>query len=73
MYVVHVLVGKTIVDRSIFDTIQTASEYARNKVREKVWKFSNNTVYYGNLVTNVYEIDFKKTSDYRDEHILSFS
>lgn len=73
MYIVHVVVGETVVDRSIFDTIYAASEYARLKVREKVWKLADNTVYYGNVVTNIYEIDFEKTTDYRDEHILSFS
>jgi hypothetical protein len=29
-------------------------------------------VFYGNVESRVYEIDFEKSSDHQDEHILSF-
>ena len=72
MFVTNVVVGEHILDRAVFDNIKHASEYALNKSREKVWKLADNSVFYGNVESRVYEIDFEKPSDHKDEHILSF-
>ena len=72
MFFTNVLVNDHILDRAVFDNIKDASKYAVEKSREKVWKLDDNSVFYGNVESRVYEIDFEKPSDYRDEHILSF-
>jgi hypothetical protein len=73
MYLVHVSIGSTIVDRSVFDTLQSAEKYARDKSQEKVWKLSDTQIYYGNIESDVYDIQTLRSSSYIDEHILSFS
>jgi hypothetical protein len=73
MYLVHVSIGSTIVDRSVFDTLQSAEKYARDKSQEKVWKLSDTHIYYGNIESDVYDIQTLRSSSYIDEHILSFS
>lgn len=72
MYIVHVTTGNHIFDRSIFDTLPVAKYYASQKSKEKVWSLGDGQIYYGSVRTEIYEIDFEKASDYRDEHILSF-
>ena len=72
MFVTNVVVGEHILDRAVFDNIKHASEYALNKSREKVWKLADNSVFYGNVESRVYEIDIAQSSDHKDEHILSF-
>jgi hypothetical protein len=73
MYLVHVSIGNTIVDRSVFNTLQLAEKYARDKSHEKVWKLSDTQIYYGNIESEVYDIQTQRSSSYIDEHILSFS
>lgn len=72
MFVTNVVVGDHILDRAVFDNIKHASEYALNKSREKVWKLTDNSVFYGNVESRVYEIDISQSSEHKDEHILSF-
>jgi hypothetical protein len=72
MFITNVLVNDCILDRAVFDNIKHASNYAIEKSREKVWKLEDNSVFYGNVESRVYEIDFEKSSDHQDEHILSF-
>ena len=72
MFITNVIVNNTILERTLFYNIKQASNYALEKSREKVWKLSDTSVYYGNVESRVYEIDIKKPSDHEDEHILSF-
>ena len=73
MYLVHITTGNYIFDRSIFDTLSAAEFYASKKSKEKIWPLDDGQIYYGSVTSKIFEVDFKKTSDYRDEHILSFS
>lgn len=73
MYIVHVTAGDHILDRSIFDTLPVARYYAAQKIKDKVWSLGDGQIYYGGVTSKIYEIDFEKTSNYRDEHILSVS
>ena len=72
MFITNVLANGLILDRAVFDNIKHASKYAVEKSREKVWKLADNSVFYGNVESRVYEIDLEKPSDHKDEHILSF-
>jgi hypothetical protein len=72
MFVTNVIVGEHILDRAFFSDIREASNYAIEKSREKVWKLDCDSVYYGNVESRVYDIDTFESSDYNDEHILSF-
>lgn len=73
MYLVHITAGNHIFDRSFFDTLPVAKFYASQKAKEKIWSLGDGQIYYGSVTSQIFEIDFKKTSDYRDEYILSFS
>jgi hypothetical protein len=73
MFITNVLVGDHILERAIFWTIKEASEYAQETVRHKVWELGNGQFYYGNVESKIYEPNLYETSDYIDEHILSFS
>ena len=72
MFVTNVVVGDHILDRAIFWDLKEASEYAQETVRHKVWELGNGQFYYGNVEARVYEPNLEVTSDYKDEHILSF-
>lgn len=72
MFVTNVIVGDYILDRTVFDDIRHASEYAIQQSREKVWRLDNGAVYYGNVESRVYELESFETADYKDEYILSF-
>jgi|TARA_A200000159_G_scaffold8665_1_gene7486 hypothetical protein len=72
MFITNVIVNNTILERTLFYNIKQASNYALEKSREKVWKLSDTSVYYGNVESRVYEINIEESSDHKDEHILSF-
>jgi hypothetical protein len=72
MFIVNTLVDTTIIDRSVFFDIRAATYYAQQRAKEKVWRLSPERVYYGNVNTYLYEPKLEVTSDYQDEHILSF-
>ena len=72
MFITNVIVNNTILERTLYYNIKQASNYALEKSREKVWKLSDTSVYYGNVESRVYEINIEKSSDHKDEHILSF-
>lgn len=72
MFIVNVVVGDTIIDRSIHFDIRTASTRAQQQAKEKVWCLGNGVVYYGDVDTYLYEPKLDVTSDHTDEHILSF-
>ena len=73
MFITHVIVGYTILERSIFWDLKQASEYAREAANNKIWEFGDNQIYYGDVQVFVYKPNLCVTSDYIDEHILSFS
>lgn len=73
MFITNVLVGDHIVDRAVFWDLREASDYAQERTKDKVWKLDNGVFYYGNVETVVYEPNLQETSDYQDEHILSFT
>ena len=73
MFVTNVVVGDHILDRAIFWDLKEASEYAQETTKHKVWELGNGQFYYGNVETRVYEPKLETTSDYKDEHILSFT
>jgi len=72
MFIVNVAIGQSIIDRSIFSDIRTATYHAQRQAKEKVWQLSDGNVYYGDVNTYLYEPKLEVTSDYQDEHILSF-
>jgi hypothetical protein len=72
MFITNVIVNNIILERALFYNIKQASNYALEKSREKVWKLSDTSVYYGNVESRVYEINIEESSDHKDEHILSF-
>jgi hypothetical protein len=72
MFITNVLANNIILDRAVFCDIKQASTYALSKSREKVWRLSDTSVYYGNVESRVYEINIEESSDHNDEHILSF-
>ena len=73
MFITHVVVGDHILDRAIFWDLKEASKYAQETVRHKVWELGNGQFYYGSVESRVYEPKLEVTSDYQDEHILSFT
>ena len=73
MFVTNVVVGDHILDRAIFWDLKEASEYAQETTKHKVWELGNGQFYYGSVEARVYEPPLHVTSDYKDEHILSFS
>lgn len=73
MYITNVVVGEHILDRAIFWTLKEASQYAQETTTHKVWELGNGQFYYGNVEARVYEPNLYETSDYEDEHILSFT
>lgn len=73
MFITNVVVGDHILERAIFWDLREASKYAQETVRHKVWELSNGQFYYGNVEARVYEPNLEVTSDYKDEHILSFT
>jgi hypothetical protein len=73
MFVTNVVVGDHILDRAIFWDLKEASEYAQETTKHKVWELGNGQFYYGSVEARVYEPSLQVTSDYKDEHILSFT
>jgi hypothetical protein len=73
MFVTNVVVGDHILDRAIFWDLKEASEYAQETTKHKVWELGNGQFYYGSVEARVYEPSLHVTTDYRDEHILSFT
>jgi len=73
MFITNVVVGDLILDRGFFWNLKEASKYAQETVRHKVWELGNGRFYYGNVEARVYEPKHLEASDYKDEHILSFT
>jgi hypothetical protein len=73
MFLVNIVVDNIILDRTIFHNIREASDYAQQKVSEKVWNIDDNCVYYGDVEACIYEPKLHETTDFVDEYILSFT
>ena len=73
MFITNVVVGDLILDRGFFWDLKEASKYAQETVRHKVWELGNGQFYYGDVEARVYEPKHLEPSDYKDEHILSFT
>ena len=73
MFIANVVVGNLILDRAIFWDIREASKYAREATTHKVWELGEGQFYYGEVEARIYQPNLRVTSDYKDEHILSFS
>ena len=73
MFITNVVVGDLILDRGFFWDLKEASKYAQETVRHKVWELGNGQFYYGDVEARVYEPKHLEASDYKDEHILSFT
>ena len=72
MFVINATIGSRILKRVIVDTLPEAKQLAKRLSQEKIWKLENDTVFFGDAIVRVYDIDIKKPSNYFDEHILSF-
>ena len=73
MFITHVVVGNSILERSIFWDLKKASNYAKEAASHKVWELGHGQVYFGDVEALVYKPDLGVTSDYNDEHILACS
>ena len=73
MFITHVVVGNSILERSIFWDLKKASNYAKEAASHKVWELGHGQVYFGDVEALVYKPELGVTSDHIDEHILSFS
>jgi hypothetical protein len=72
MFIINATLGSHILKRVIVDTLTQAKQLAKQLSQEKVWRLENDTVFFGDALVRVYDIDIKKPSNYVDEHILSF-
>ena len=72
MFIINATLGSHILKRVIVDTLTQAKQLAKQLSQEKVWRLENDTVFFGDALVRVYDIDIKKPSNYIDEHILSF-
>jgi hypothetical protein len=73
MFIANVVVGDLILNRAVFWDLKEASNYAQEATKHKVWELDNGTFYYGNVESKIYEPNLYKTTDFVDEHILSFT
>jgi len=73
MFIANVVVGDLILDRAVFWDLKEASNYAQEATKHKVWELGDGTFYYGNVESKLYEPNLYETSDFIDEHILSFT
>lgn len=73
MFIINAVLGNQILDRAVFWSLPEATYYAKQKSKEKIWKLADNTVFFGDVEVKVYRPKLNVTSDYEDEHILSFA
>jgi len=73
MFITHVIVGNSVLERSIFWDLKKATTYAKEAVSHKVWELGHGQFYFGDVETLIYNPKIGVTSDHTDEHILSFS
>lgn len=67
MFVTNAVLTNQILDRNFFYTLKEATRHAIEQSKEKIWKLSNGSVFFGDIEVRVYN-----TNDYKNEHFLSF-
>jgi hypothetical protein len=67
MFVTNVVLANHILDRGFFHTLKEATYHANQQTKEKIWKLSNGSVFFGDVEVRVYNTD-----DYKNEYFLSF-
>jgi hypothetical protein len=67
MFVTNVVLGNLILDRGFFHNLKEATRHANEQSKEKIWKLSDGSVFFGDVEIRVYN-----TNDYKNEHFLSF-
>ena len=67
MFVTNVVLANHILDRGFFHTLKEATYHANQQTKEKIWKLTDNSVFFGDVEVRVYNTD-----DYKNEHFLSF-
>ena len=67
MFVTNVVLANYILDRGFFHTLKEATYHANQQTKEKIWKLTNESVFFGDVEVRVYD-----TEDYKNEHFLSF-
>ena len=67
MFITNAILHDQILDRSFFWTLKDATNFAKEQVKEKIWKLADDTVFFGDVEVRVYN-----TKDYKNEHFLSF-
>jgi hypothetical protein len=73
MFITHIVVGNSVLERSIFLDLEKAVNYAHEATTHKVWEIGDRQFYYGNVDARIYQPKLRVTSDHVDEHILSIS
>jgi hypothetical protein len=73
MFLTNVVLGNQILDRQIFWSLTEATYYANQKAKEKIWRLADDTVFFGDVEVRVYKPNLCKPSDFKDEHIFSFT
>lgn len=59
---IHVCVGKHVLDRSVFFNRREARAHAQKLSREKVWNLGG-SVYFGDVYIKMFTLDTHATSD----------
>jgi len=67
MFVTNVVLGNLILDRGFFFHLKEATYHANQQAKDKIWKLSDGSVFFGDVEVRVYD-----TRDYKNEHFLSF-
>jgi hypothetical protein len=73
MFITHIVVGNSVLERTIFLDLKKAVKYAQEATTHKVWEIGDKQFYYGNVDALIYQPKLRVASNHRDEHILSFS
>jgi hypothetical protein len=68
MFVTNVVLGNQILDRGFFYTLKEATYHANQQAKDKIWKLSDDCIFFGDVEVRVYDTD-----DYKNEHFLSFT
>jgi len=67
MFVTNVVLANQILDRGFYYTQKEATRHSNEQTKEKIWKLSDGSVFFGDVEVRVYN-----TNDYKNEHFLSF-
>lgn len=68
MFVTNVVVGDQILDRNFFWFLKDATFYAKEQLKEKVWKLPDGSVFFGDPEVRIYN-----TRNFKNEHFFSIT